>query len=252
MKLKLFFLPITLVLSLVLVIWFIKPGWVEYKMRNAELSDLLSEKQEFEKGLAQLNAALNDYELMNEETKQLIVNAVPEEKNNDDFIAEIHKNIMGAGVFLSGTRFRENQRSKAALAKNKGKALSMMKTEVEVEVIGNYLNVKSFIDRVDLENRLSIPSEVVISRLKSQRVGDDETGPADLVRARVIFGIYEKKKDPNTELSSLSNTGDKVVKSLLESGLKIKVIDDYKEAVTSTVFVPVSMGDAGKQDIFAK
>lgn len=248
MKLKLFFLPITLILSLVLVIWFIKPGWVEYKIRNAELSDLLSEKQQFEKGLAQLNAALDDYELMNEDTKQLIMNAVPGEKSNDDFIAEIHKNVMGAGVFLSGTKFREDR---GAQVKKKGQALVATKTEVEIEVIGSYLNVKSFVDRVDLENRLSTPKEIEISRLRSQSVSEDETGPADLVRARIIFGIYEKKKDSNTDLSSLSNTGDKVVKSLLESGLKMQVIDNYKEAVTATVFVPVSMGDAGKQDIFA-
>lgn len=256
MKLKLFFLPFTLVLALVLIIWFIKPGWGDYQIKKGELEELLEEKQQLDKGLAQLNVALDNYEFMDNKTKQLIMNAMPTDKNNDDLIAEIHKNVLNSGVFLSGTKLKGDNvsaRSRSSSKKNnKSTSPERKETTVEVEVIGNYLNVKSFIEKVDFENRLSIPKEVSLSRLQRENISEEEPGPDDLVKAQITFSIFEKKKDPNISLSKLSSTNDEIIKSLLASGLKMEVVEGYQEAVTSTLFIPVTMEGAGKQDIFAR
>ncbi|MEA1925922.1 MAG: hypothetical protein U9M90_01595 [Patescibacteria group bacterium] len=256
MKLKILFFPITLILSLTIVIWFIKPQWVEYKAKKEELSKTMEEKQQLEKGMRSLSMALDDYELMDEDSKSFIMNAIPKNRDNDDFIAEIHKNVMSSSVFLVSTKLKEvravSNRPKVA-EENEYVSPELKETVVEVEVIGEYLNVKSFIEEIDMENRFSMPNEVLISKINENKSEEeDDSTVSNLVKARIIFSIHNKKKDAAAQLSKLNNINDKVVKSLLSTGLRTQVIDDYQKIITPKLFKPVSTSRAGKQDLFAK
>lgn len=259
MKLKILFFPITLILSLTIIIWFIKPQWGEYEIKKGELSKTMEEKQQLEEGMRSLSMALSDYELMDEDSKSFIMNAIPKNNNNDDLIAEIHKNVMSSSVFLVGTKLKE---ARTGTSGSKAKKIEegdyvspeLKETVVEAEVVGEYLNVKSFIEKIDMENRFSMPKEVLISKVNENKSEEEEDDSAviNLVKARIIFSIYNKEKDAAARLSKLNNINDQVVKSLLSTGLKTQVVDDYRSIITPTLFKPVVASGSGKQDLFAE
>lgn len=257
MKLKILFFPVTLVLSLSILIWFVKPMWTEYKTSQSELKTATNHKQELEEGLRSLNMSMDAYEIMDEDSRQLIKNAITMEKNNDDFIAEIHKNIVNSGIFLAGTKLKEERiKASAPITPEEGYVkVEKEGTLVEADVVGNYLDIKSFVEKVDVQNRFTMPKEVVISRMDEEGVSEDgETVEVsgELIKAKVSFVIYDKEVDTTAKISELSGMNDKIVKSLLTTGLKTKVVDDYRNSITSTLFKPVTASGSGKQDLFAK
>jgi len=262
MKLKILFLPITLVLSLSILIWFAKPLWNEYQQKKVELEELRVQKEALDTGLRSLNNAMNAYETMDEDSRQLIKNALPNDKNNDDFIAEIHKNVVNSGVFLSGTTLKEykSRRSSASRPKVEGEYVKKEKngTQVDVDVVGTYPNIKLFVEKIDTQNRLSIPTKMVISTMDensaNQEGGEEEPASTDgsLIKAKISFVIYDKEADQTAQISKLNGMNDKVAKSLLTTGLKEQVVDQWRNSVTSTLFKPVTASGSGKQDLFAK
>lgn len=202
--------------------------------------------------------SMDDFEIMDEDAKQLIKNAIPTEKNNDDFVAEIHKNVVNSGIFLAATRLKEERarKSKRTAAENAGYVKVERKgTTVDVDVVGNYLDIKSFIDKVDVQNRLTVPNEIMISRMEENvQVAEGEEAPEinELVKAKVNFTIYDKDVNTNVSISKLSSMNDEIVKSLLTTGLKKGVVEQYKNSITSTLFKPVTASGSGKEDLFAK
>lgn len=256
MKLKILFFPITLILSLTVLIWFAKPQWEEYQTKKTELNETIEEKQQLEKGMRSLSMALSDYELMDKDSESFIMNAIPKNKDSDNLVAEIHKNVMDSGVFLVGTKFKEVSATSSKPRPNEEIGYvppELKEVNVEVEIVGEYLNIKSFVEKIDMENRFSMPNEVSISKVnenKSEEEGDSAV--INLVKARITFSVYNKKKDPEVQLSELNNINEKVVQSLLSKGLKTQVIDDYRNIITAELFKPVVASGAGKQDLFAE
>ena len=261
MKLKILFLPITLVLALSILIWFAKPLWNEYQQKKVELEELRVQKEALDTGLRSLNNAMNAYETMDEDSRQLIKNALPNDKNNDDFIAEIHKNVVNSGVFLSGTTLKEakiNRSTSRPKGENEYVKKEKIGTQVDVDVIGTYPNIKLFVEKIDTENRLSVPTKMTISTMdensENQESGEDEVAPSEggLIKAKISFVIYDKQADPTVQISKLNAMNDKVATSLLTTGLKEQTVDEWRNSVTSTLFKPVTASGSGKQDLFAK
>lgn len=256
MKLKILFFPVTLVLSLSILIWFVKPMWSEYKASQDELKTATNNKQELEEGLRSLNMSMDAYEIMDEDSKQLIKNAITNDRNNDDFIAEIHKNIVNSGIFLAGTKLKEARtRTNKQVKQGEGIAkIEKKNTAVEVDVVGNYLDIKSFVEKIDIQNRFTTSKEIVISKMDENAPNDEDEveSTGELIKAKISFMIYDKEPDPTAKVSTLSSMNDKVAKSLMTTGLKTKVVDDYRNSITSTLFKPVTASGSGKEDIFAK
>ena len=225
-------------------------------MSKYELETANSQKEELEKGLRSLNMSMDDYEIMDEDSKQLMKNALPVEKNNDDFIAEVHKNIVNSGIFLAGTKLKED-RTRVGLAPVQGEGpvkIEKEGTTVEVDVVGNYVDIKSFVDKVDVQNRFTKPKEIVISRMEDSAEIEEEVAEvtSGLIKGKISFVIYDKAVDTAAKISKLSSMNDPTVKSLMTMGLKKKVIDDYRNSITSTLFKPVTASGSGKEDLFAK
>lgn len=259
MKLKILFLPIALVLSLSIAIWFVNPEWKAYGEEKVELEALNAKKAELDDGLRALNRSMDAYDMMDESSKQLVFNAIPKKANNDDFVAEIHNNARKSGVLISGIKMTDPIKKKPS-SKNdaeKEEKFSMMVegTVAEVKIVGNYLDVKAFVKMVDMENRMSLPLKTIISEVEEATVteiegeGEIDVSQLNLVKANVVFGILHANQ---SYFGDIENINDETAKQLLSIGLDEQVIENYKKTVTSTLFKPVIAPGADREDLFAK
>ena len=164
MKLKIIFFPLTLIISFAIFILMIKPEWESLGINKAQLDTLSEKRDTLLNGKQNLQKAFDEYEELDESDRQLIMNAVPPYNNNDDFIAEIYKNMQGSGAFLVSTALKEKNTSrilsrtecrdeKANIAQTGTSTEDVslpycpperMITDSRVEIVGNYLNIKDF------------------------------------------------------------------------------------------------------------
>lgn len=275
MKLKIIFFPLTLIMSFTIFILMIKPEWESLGVNKAQLDTISARRDTLLSGKQNLKKALDEYEELNESDRQLVMNTVPPYKNNDDFIAEIYKNMQGSGAFLVSTALREkktisslsrtecrNDGINIAQTGDSDKSASMpycpperVTTGTKVEIIGNYLNIKDFIELIDNQNRLTIPTNTAVERVQNNEDIPEEQLSGNLVKGILQFDFFNKDMDEGVVLSTMVESDDKVLSSLLLGSVNTQAIDAFKESITSDVFRPVSVSgisDMGKDDLFAR
>lgn len=279
MSLKLIFFPLTLIVSISILIWVAKPEWESLKNNKQELATLSEKRDKFQGNQQNLQKALNQYQQMEENDKQLINNALPALNNNDDFIAEIYKNIQQSGAFLAETSLKAGKDSAgeaaraACLQKNTGDTNNEESIEGEdsntqakeepaycppakkvtlatIGIVGAYANIRDFAKMIDTQNRLTIPSSFSISKLQTS-TEENEAG-ADVLSSKISFNFYDKEESKGVLLSSLVEGGDKALSGLMTGSLNTQAIGAFKDAITPDVFRPVSVQEMGKDNLFSK
>ncbi len=258
MKLKILFFPIALIAAFVITILFTKPEWDIYKDKQEELNTLVKELGDLESGHNSILTATKKLDTLTSDQESLVLNTIPNNNNDDDFLAEVHKSAERSGVFIISTKVKNDDLSKSSksLKALSGEAKPSLKTtNVKVTIMGSYTDVAEFIKEVDSHNRITIPKELSIVAQEvssSSGEGDPEMVTSGmLVRCDVDFDFFNKAENQKLQIASLIRTDDPVIKSLLSGQFKTDVIEKYKEDITSEIFRPVGAGNAGKNDIFS-
>ncbi len=149
-------------------------------------------------------------------------------------------------------------------------------TEVELEAVGTYLDVRNFIQDIYSLNRVTMMEELEISSMDKNEEGGgssdgvgatggeeglgeesgESTAPSpqiqadSLVGVKLSFKIFQKEKDPGAKLSEIEPGTDDALDGLLSGSLDDDIIEQFQKNVTRSVFVPVSSGQTGKTDLF--
>lgn len=260
MKLKILFFPIALFVAFMVTIFFTKPEWDIYEDKQAEAELLMSQVDDLRSGNDSIMNATKKLEVLTSDQESLVLNAVPKNDNNDDFLAEIHKSAERSGVFIIGTKVKNNKVAKSSSSKKEEAGLAgspvLNSTNAKVTVMGSYIDITEFIKEVDSHNRITTPKELSIVTQDIEAVSSSEgdielpTSGA-LIKADIVFDFFNKAENEKLHIANLIRANDPVIKSLLSGQFKSAVIEKYNENITSEVFRPVGAGSAGKTDIFA-
>jgi Tfp pilus assembly protein PilO len=143
-------------------------------------------------------------------------------------------------------------------------------TEVELEAVGTYLDVRNFIQDIYSLNRVTVIEEFEINSIDKDEdegsstneagLNEGEGGESEtprpqiqldsLVGIKITFKIFQKEKDSEAKLSEIEPGTDDALDGLLSGNLDKDVIEQFQKNVTSSVFLPVSSGQTGKTDLF--
>jgi len=266
MKLKLFFLPISIVLTLVAIIWFIKPGWEE----NRELKKELSKEKEILQGLVEkgdaLNKALSYYQAL-AQRKNLINTAIPTSAENDKLVAEINDQASIAGLFLNKIDIKEMkvkasemptqikainakdelENSETSKSSDKPDETLLVKATVGLDVVGDYVNIKNFIKALGQTNRF-----IKIVSVNVDRSSEQEDSIPGMVSGKLVCEAFYEPRDEKIIISEAVFSGeDRATKVLLTGKISEEVINNFESQRTPTVY-EIILGEkqAGKENIF--
>jgi chaperonin cofactor prefoldin len=256
MSIRLLFLPLTIVILLWSVIGVTKPAWDEYQAKKGEATKLLEEKNRLSLGMANIKKALAEYNGLDNETKIYLNNAIPAEAENDNLIGEINKNASQSSVLVlkldaKNSKARVNSKCKQASARKDGLdcSRSASVTNVTLSVAGTYPIIKDFLGKLDLQNRVIVPRTTNLITTKKVANEEVDTSKIKLITAKINFDVFQKKKLVNKKLSTIMSS-DKILKSLLTSGLNQRGVEKIRQFIDSDVFIPVTVEGAGKEDLF--
>jgi len=251
MNLKTLFFPIAIVVALLVFIWYTKPEWDDYKAKSRDLVELNEEKQGVENSAEKIKKAKTDMESESEETINLIGNAVPSSKNDDDLLAEINKNAAQSGIFIETISLGQKKAGKKEDCEPSSYCPpTLNRYEIKIGATGLYPNLKQFIQRVDSQNRLFGPKKVMMS---ANRVVDEEGEENSVASLTLVLeGQYYSLEDSGSVDMAKIVISDPIFDSLIKSGLNTNAIDNFKSVITSEYFFPVSFEGAGKINPFSK
>ncbi len=277
MNLKTLFLPIAIVVAIIVSIWMIKPAWNDYQANRDELVKLEKEEAEAIKHKASLDKYVSNWEALDRGLVDYVYVAMPDTESSDNFISEVNRSASQTGVVLDEIRLRDKtvisdceRKKMTARQQNKddSKQESSMHcpkekkvVEVSMKVNGDYVKVKSFLDALDIENRITNAQGVDISKVTLVNVpqvpseGEGEEGqpqPAaspSLVQSEISFQVYYKETDDKIKLSQLSNS-DQVLKKLLSEKIDQEQVEKVQAAMKAEPVSPVISQGGGKVNIF--
>ena len=258
MNIKLLFFPLSVIILVWSIIGITKPAWDSYKTQKVELSKLVKEKQELEKGVMNIKKALTEYQNLDEDTKSYVNNAIPINSDDDNLVAELNKSISQSGILVVKIGASEKKVNVSSKCRQQGAAESGLNcspkasvTNVTLSAVGAYPMIKTFLSKLDVQNRIVVPNAVALSTSKNKNDSEDGDSPIQVVTAKIDFSVFQKKP---VEIKSFSKvmTSDTVLKSLLNGGLSTAGLEAINKFIDSEVFIPVQVEGAGKDNLFEK
>ncbi len=264
MNIKLLFFPISLAVLLWAIIGYAKPSWDEYNIKKDEANRLIKERTELRNGIISIKQALLDYKNLDADTLTYVKNAIPGKDDSDNFIAEINKNALDSGILITKidvakgrkvinpkckqTTTSEANKKQGINDKCRNKAEV---SNVSVSAVGAYENIKDFLGKIDIQNRIISPVDINLSATKNRNQKNEEVVGTDIISAKLQFKIFKKEQKKNKVLSTIIKS-DGVLKSLLNKGLDAEAIKTVNKFITSKVFHPVEVAGVGKSNLFEK
>ncbi len=264
---KLLFFPFALIVFTWSFISLTKPTWDKYQSGKSELQKLIKEKQDLDRGIANIKKALAEFKQISDDDKKKVYNAMPERVDNDNLVAEINKDASQSGIMVLklGTNKSVNANSARCKAvQNNGQkstsgqndcSVTATPIKVSVSVIGSYPMVRDFLSKMDVQNRVIVPLDFSLATAKITNNNSDKKQPeeegeeGDLINAKLGFNVFQKKVNSKIVLSRAIDN-DKVLKSLLTGGINKKGLQALQNMVTSELFYPVTVDNAGKENLF--
>ena len=266
MSLKTFFFPVSVIIAVVLLIWFIMPEWGVVQDKRTELfkkeeavKSINDKKEKIIQGIAVYENNIRD--------ASIVYQALPNEIENDSLVDEIFKGAKDKGVLITSITIDDvNPAEKsspvfideAGMAEGSeemgmiGKAGELdtsaivRNTSFEIpfslEIVGGYLETKNFIDFLESANRFFSISKVSINSSDS----------SSALTVSISGTSFYKGENPDLMLSSIIYTNDPVLKSLVSGkGLDIDFVSEYKSNLIDSAysFNPNITG-IGKENIF--
>ena len=158
MRLKILFFPFALIVSVVLLIWFISPEFAVIKNKADELNseektlrEVINKKQ----NLNSLEASLKS----NADKESFVLNYLSSEKKEEEIVNTLDYLAISSGISLLDLAVADTKADKipsispvADSAENSEEALknrsAVKEIEVELNLVGSYEGIKSFLNQV--------------------------------------------------------------------------------------------------------
>ncbi len=252
MSLKTFFFPLALIITFFSIVWFIFPRWGVVQEKRAELNKKMETSASLETKRLKINKSIDVYEENIRDTA-VIYDALPVEINNDSFVDELFKGAQNKGALIIKIEVGDVKLAEKAKSSNKivvfdedeGDTLvspEVFKIPFTLDLVGNYVEVRNFISFMETAHRLFVVENVAMNQ--------EEIGTGS-VNASISGVSFYKKDDPSLKISSVVYRNEPVLKSIVDSGLDVDFIKNYKNRFSSSnyVFSPILTG-IGKDDLF--
>lgn len=259
MSLKIFFFPFSMIIVVVLVIWFIIPQWEEMQKQRVILGKKNDTMIVLEEKKNDINKNIEIY-AENAREASVIYDALPSDVNNDVLIDEIFDGAKSKGVLVTSLNVGKIENVKKEVVRNnllidgdetlddENGSASLIKQDVlrvpiSLELIGNYTETKDYIKLLESATRLFTVTNVEMGQ---------SDGEGSFVNTSVSAFCLYKNDNQNLEISSVIYNEDSVLKELMEKGLDFNYISQYKNSLNSNyIFSPATIV-SGKSDLFAK
>jgi len=236
MKLKLLFLPLAIVGSLFIFIYFTKPAWDDYSESKTDLSESVEELTKITTNDYSIKSAMEIFSQIDSENKILLKNSMPTSLDEDNFLQELNNLTLE-----SGTRLTELELAKVDKFESDEIEVSDSNgidvTIVSLSMAGNYFGLKKSLYSIENMNRFAKVNELSIST----------NAKTNSLVMSLDLEIYSKEKT-----DSRFNANSKYFKSLLVNGLRVDVANTYKEYRDEVIdFDLIEVGAVGKEDLFS-
>ncbi len=261
MKLKTIFLPASFLLAVFVFIWIAKPQWDINKQNERELKDKEKILNELVEKESTLRISLGKYNNLSENII-LIDNAVPFSPMNDVLIAELNEQAVKFGVFVEDIALSDIKKEVANIYSEADSATGLdgavinqndlLGSDVVMNIFGNYLGVRDFIEVIGKTNRYaSLRKTEISSNIKKNEVGEVEKNGT--VNAKISFQIFYRPSSGTLPISNLIFSGDEAMLKLLGGGISVDAVEDFKTKRTSQAYnYSFSEDGVGKEDVFKK
>lgn len=259
MSLKILFFPLSIILSLVILIWMVKPEWDSVQKNKVDLAKAQEEYNKVDSQVKMLEKALNDYKGRTQD-QTLIWNAIPVDSNKDDVLNQIYQKVKDHELLIDSVTVSvsaQNQcgaagagaaqavvssaaKSDAGSTNAKSKTGMCLKQEsVAVTVIGQYDRLRDCLGSISRMNRYVDIQQVVIKR--------DNVDPVKII-ADFTIQFYSKQKDESLQMANALTTP--VGTALLTGKIDGNIIERYKQAITDVPATPLFVEGFGKDILF--
>lgn len=227
---KLLVFPATIIVSVLVFSYLIKPEWDSYSDNKLKL---LQEEEILEKAKnskSKFDKVSADYNSLDFDKKKLFQEAVPNYFSQEVFLYSLNAIISEVGVVLDSINFSENSSEKTEE--------SFLNHGVKLSVEGNFFQIKKFIYLIENMNRFVEVEKISLSK------GDD----LNKMQASLSLIIFSKNK---TSIKETLNVKDPYFEKLLNSGLETAVLDDYQRRTGNPKDFDLSFdGQMGKENLF--
>lgn len=269
MRLKLFFFPISIVVTLAAFIWFLKPAWGENKEARKELNDEKKTLQSLVEKSASLERSLAHYQALSGEV-ELLNNAMPEDETSDKLVAELNDRARETGIFINKIEIKKSkvkvsspepeqikamkegdgdEEKGSSSSKNQASLVesNLTKLEMSLEIAGDYIKARNFISSLGQTNRFI----KVVATDFSRSATDKEGGVPGMVSGNVSCEAFYKTEKEAVEISKLVFANDETMKRLLTGKVGEDIIKEFQSQRTSQAYkLIMGTGQAGKENIF--
>ncbi|MCD6149628.1 hypothetical protein J7J13_02480 [bacterium] len=238
MRLKIFFFPIALAVSIVLFIWLINPEFSQLKGDKSELDsqkNILREIKVKKQNVNNLNANLDG----NSDKEKLVLEYFPSVEKEEEIINMLNYSATSSGIALldfNADIVKDSSKSfKAAEAEeNKAPEVMVRKTKVKLSLAGSYENIKSFFDRIYKIKRANDISMVnIFSQPESEKL---------LAEAEICFSYL-----PQTHLSLGDELSDPIFS---QKSFNFTVADKVAELTSENNVSKLEANLAGRSNPF--
>ena len=295
MNLRTLIIPVSLLILVWLGMNFIWPVWQIYQENQAKIKKTIEDKNALQMKFNNLQRASEHFQNLPVNDRKMILMAIPEKINDDDLIAEIHKNARQSGVLVTSLNIDAPDQKKCLPKPTKGVgkvevdksclAATGEKVMVNLDFVGSYPSILTFLREFNIANRLNLVDGLVIRRVDSdfdrlalaaeereesvtneeeggeeatqqpsatQSTNSDNTAEeiSDLLTVKLAFSIYQKQKPIDIKLSELIQT-DETLKTLMETGLRSDILESFRKVINGKTFYPVNANGVGKENPFA-
>lgn len=275
MRLKILILPLSLVLTVVAVVFFIKPSFSDMNAAKAMLSQKQLQLDGLNEQSQNLKKLASDWGSLGEE-KTLVETALPSEENLDIYVSELTSKASRSGILLSGVQVEKSSSgSKSAenslyvcgenalgdssvaptsapsavgtempksvsadLASSPGTCLNMVKISMTAK--GTWEQLLDFFKYLQDMNRISNIDDVNISI--DNQVQGQEQATSDLLSIDVsVSAFFKEAKKAGGPMLAADPVG--------QIQLNQKALEKMKEIIYSPYTVP-SVSPSGERNIF--
>lgn len=213
MGLKLLIFPASVILSIIIVIWFIYPGITRVLEQRAlqETKQVdLSQVETVEGNIRAMSQSLN----ARRETEALVKRYYPENMDQERAVDMVNFLAQQSGVVITSLDLRQDAgkpKRVEAPAPIEGEGTSDGATPPETSVdppksyhatialMGPYENIRSFFERLYRTDRLRVMNALTISEIKTRSQGEEEAIPDNFLAGTVLvdFTYASQKKATN-------------------------------------------------------
>lgn len=269
MSLKLLFFPMSMMLSLVILIWMAKPEWDGLKKTQLVLADVTDKLAKVDGQVSALEEALSQYKSKSADHR-LINNAIPFNRHAEDTQAEIYQKMKNSNVLLdsilpspggSNSCSNASLTSSAGISSSTSTAIAPIQSSAEgvpnatnsclladtylLSIMGTYRDIRAFIKDLGAMNRYSDIGSISISR-----DFDPRNQNSDVLNGAISVNTYYKAEPSDFQI--IQHLNEPAGKVLLGGKIETDVIEKFRSSVASRPFefegaIPTGLG---KDNIF--